>query len=110
MNKVYLVRQENIQALLNDEEMNDGSITIIIVNSLEFIDDGTFRIPNDFEIYNTDVFYFDGSWDGYYNRIFTNQEYTYYGYDGEWTKWVKTNFILFIITTIRNYPICCVTP
>ena len=81
--KIYLVRRENYDKLISDNEMMDSSVIIIVIDDIEFMDDDTFRISNyDIEIENKDLFYFDGEWDGYYNRAFKNHEYSYYCMDG----------------------------
>lgn len=81
--KLYLVKPDNYDKLVDDKEMIDGSVIIIVISDIEFIDDDTFRISNnDIQLDNKDVFYYDGAWDGYYNRVLINQDYTYYCMDG----------------------------
>lgn len=90
-NIIWLVEKENRQELdlfienLHKEigEQEQKNEIVIVVDKVEFVDDNTFRVPRDFiDIEN--LLYFDGSWDGYYNRVFTNEEYVYYSLDGQW--------------------------
>jgi hypothetical protein len=81
--KIYLVKRENYNKLISDTEMIDNDVIIIVIESIEFIDDETFRLSNmDIDLSEKNLFYFDGDFDGYYNRLFSNHEYTYYCLDG----------------------------
>lgn len=88
MNKnIYLVKREDYNNLISDNEMINDDVIIVVIDSIEFIDDDTFRLSNgDIEIEDKDLFYFDGSYDGYYNRVFRNHEYSYYCLDGNYEK------------------------
>lgn len=81
--KIYLVKREDYNNLISDNEMINDDVIIVVIDSIEFIDDDTFRLSNmDIDLSEKNLFYFDGDFDGYYNRLFSNHEYTYYCLDG----------------------------
>lgn len=90
-NVIWLVEKQNKQELdLYIEnwhkEVGDTEVLaeiVIAVDEVEFVDSNTFRVSRDLIDFN-DLLYFDGAWDGYYNKVFTNEEYAYYSLDGQW--------------------------
>lgn len=79
---IYLVTQDNLFKLIDfakDHDIEITSLVIIIIPTIEFVDDSTFRLPIKEAPSYQYVSYFDGDYDLYYVQLFSNENYVYFG-------------------------------
>jgi len=101
---VMLMKQENLENFITyvktEIENELSNFVIMIVTSIEFVDDDTFRLKVNEAPNFQYVSYFDGSYDGYYMQMFSNNEYVYFGdeatsylYDTRYQEFKKAMYV-----------------
>lgn len=86
---LYLVLENDLNKLIefNKREYKNKSIfklfEVLVIEEIEFLDNITFRIKKDYKQLETanNLYYFYEV-DGYYNKMFTTDDYIYYCLDG----------------------------
>jgi hypothetical protein len=100
---VMLMKQDNLEKFIpyvTEIENELSNFVIMIISSIEFIDDDTFRLKVSEAPQFQYVSYFDGSYDGYYMQLFSNDQYVYFGdeatsflYDTRYQEYKKSMYV-----------------
>jgi hypothetical protein len=77
----YIMEHDHFELFndfLKDNEINIKDTLIAVVSKIEYVDDDTIRINIDEAPNFEELHFFDGTYDGFYERVFSNQCYVYY--------------------------------
>lgn len=100
---IMLMEKENLEnfiGVLKEIDNDLNNFVIMFVTSIEFVDDDTFRLKVSEAPQFQYVSYFDGSYDGYYMQLFSNDQYVYFGdeatsflYDTRYQEFKKSMYV-----------------